>query len=206
MKSWKIYSIVITVVLALVIIGICLYAFVFKENISEPNAKEIAFNYANVLEKDVTILSTNKDIEDREYEIRFYDDTYEYEIDVNYNNGTVRNFEKDIKNNTNQNNNINNQSTQTTAQPQTINIVNTNTNTNDNANTGAYPFPPKSKWVAFFLCLFLGGLGIHRFYVGKIGTGILYILTWGLFGIGVIVDLIVILVGGFRDKWGQRLA
>ena len=105
-----------------------------------------------------------------------------------------------------QNNNINNQSTQTTAQPQTINIVNTNTNTNDNANTGAYPFPPKSKWVAFFLCLFLGGLGIHRFYVGKIGTGILYILTWGLFGIGVIVDLIVILVGGFRDKWGQRLA
>ena len=92
------------------------------------------------------------------------------------------------------------------AQPQTINIVNTNTNTNDNANTGAYPFPPKSKWVAFFLCLFLGGLGIHRFYVGKIGTGILYILTWGLFGIGVIVDLIVILVGGFRDKWGQRLA
>lgn len=137
MKSWKIYSIVITVVLALVIIGICLYAFVFKENISEPNAKEIAFNYANVLEKDVTILSTNKDIEDREYEIRFYDDTYEYEIDVNYNNGTVRNFEKDIKNNTNQNNNINNN-----------NYSNTNINSNTDNNTEEYIGTQRAKEIA----------------------------------------------------------
>ena len=137
MKSWKIYSIVITVVLALVIIGICLYAFVFKENISDPNAKEIAFNYANVLEKDVTILSTNKDIEDREYEIRFYDDTYEYEIDVNYNNGTVRNFEKDIKNNTNQNNNINNN-----------NYSNTNINSNTDNNTEEYIGTQRAKEIA----------------------------------------------------------
>ena len=137
MKSWKIYSIVITVVLALVIIGICLYAFVFIENISEPNAKEIAFNYANVLEKDVTILSTNKDIEDREYEIRFYDDTYEYEIDVNYNNGTVRNFEKDIKNNTNQNNNINNN-----------NYSNTNINSNTDNNTEEYIGTQRAKEIA----------------------------------------------------------
>lgn len=50
----------------------------------------------------------------------------------------------------------------------------------------------KNKWVAFFLCLFFGFLGVHRFYEGKIGTGILYLLTLGLCGVGVIVDLIKI--------------
>ena len=49
------------------------------------------------------------------------------------------------------------------------------------------------KWTAFLLCFFLGGLGAHKFYEGKIGMGILYILTLGLFGIGVLVDLITIL-------------
>ncbi len=51
----------------------------------------------------------------------------------------------------------------------------------------------RNKWVAFFLCLFLGFLGAHKFYEGKAGLGILYILTIGLFGIGVFIDLIVIL-------------
>lgn len=51
----------------------------------------------------------------------------------------------------------------------------------------------KDKWVAFLLCFFLGGLGIHKFYEGKIGMGILYIFTVGLFGIGWLVDIIVIL-------------
>ncbi len=50
----------------------------------------------------------------------------------------------------------------------------------------------KNKWVAFFLCLFLGFLGAHRFYEGKIATGILYLCTLGLGGIGVIVDLVKI--------------
>ena len=49
------------------------------------------------------------------------------------------------------------------------------------------------KWIALLLCILLGLLGIHKFYEGKIGLGILYIITVGLFGIGVIVDLIVIL-------------
>lgn len=51
----------------------------------------------------------------------------------------------------------------------------------------------KSKWVAFFLCLFLGYFGIHKFYEGKVGMGILYLCTAGLFVFGVIVDLIAIL-------------
>ena len=58
----------------------------------------------------------------------------------------------------------------------------------------------KNRTVALLLCIFLGGLGIHRFYVGKIGTGILYLLTGGLFGIGWIIDLIKICTGSFRDN------
>jgi TM2 domain-containing membrane protein YozV len=64
----------------------------------------------------------------------------------------------------------------------------------------------KSWLAALLLCLFLGGLGVHRFYVGKIGTGILQILTLGGLGIWVLIDLIMIAVGKFRDKQGQPLA
>lgn len=92
------------------------------------------------------------------------------------------------------------------AQP-SINIVNTNTNTNANTNvTGGFGFPLKNKWTAFFLCLFLGVLGVHRFYVGKTGSGVLYLFTGGLCGIGWVIDLILILLGGFKDKWGRPLA
>ncbi len=52
---------------------------------------------------------------------------------------------------------------------------------------------PKSKWVALALCFFLGVLGIHKFYEGKVGMGILYLFTGGLFAIGVIVDFIMLL-------------
>lgn len=80
-------------------------------------------------------------------------------------------------------------------QPQVV-INNTNANTNQNTNINANPYAygrMKNKWIAFFLCLFLGILGAHKFYEGKIGMGILYLLTGGLFIIGVIIDLIAIL-------------
>lgn len=63
----------------------------------------------------------------------------------------------------------------------------------------------KSRLAATLLCLFLGELGIHRFYVGKIGTGILWLLTAGLFGIGLIVDFILIVCGQFKDANGNLI-
>ncbi len=59
--------------------------------------------------------------------------------------------------------------------------------------------------IAFLLCFFLGYLGFHRFYVGKVGTGILWLLTGGLFGIGVLVDCILLVVGSFKDSDGLPL-
>lgn len=59
---------------------------------------------------------------------------------------------------------------------------------------------PKSFVAAVLLCFFLGTLGIHRFYVGKIGTGILMILTGGGLGIWQIIDLVVIVCSKFQDK------
>lgn len=58
----------------------------------------------------------------------------------------------------------------------------------------------KKRTTALLLCIFLGFLGAHQFYVGKIGKGILYIFTCGLFCIGWIVDIIKIALGTFRDN------
>jgi len=66
-----------------------------------------------------------------------------------------------------------------------------------------YPVSDKNRTVTLLLCIFLGYLGIHRFYVGKVGTGILWLLTGGLCGIGALVDMILIIVGSFRDIHGR---
>lgn len=97
----------------------------------------------------------------------------------------------------------------TSAQP-TINITNTNDSVNTNANVnGGFGFAPrKSKTVALILCIigFFGIGGLHRMYVGKVGSGVLHFLTYGICAIGTIIDLISILSGGFRDSYGQPLA
>lgn len=66
---------------------------------------------------------------------------------------------------------------------------------------------PKSKTACAVLC-FMGIFriaGLHRFYAGKIGSGILYLFTFGLFFVGTFVDLILILTGNFKDSKGRKI-
>ena len=63
----------------------------------------------------------------------------------------------------------------------------------------------KSWLVTLLLCLFTGTLGVHRFYVGKIGTGILQLLTFGGFGIWTLVDFILIACKKFTDAKGNLI-
>jgi len=63
----------------------------------------------------------------------------------------------------------------------------------------------KSRLVALLFAVLLGFLGVHRFYLGKIGTGILMALTIGGLGIWQLIDVILIGVGSFRDKEGKRV-
>jgi TM2 domain-containing membrane protein YozV len=55
------------------------------------------------------------------------------------------------------------------------------------------------------LCFFLGCLGVHRFYVGKITTGVIQLLTLGGLGIWALIDLIMIICGAFTDKEGNKI-
>lgn len=60
-----------------------------------------------------------------------------------------------------------------------------------------------SKIAAILITFFLGAFGVHRFMTGKIGTGIVWLLTGGCLGIGVIVDLIMVITGKFTKKDGS---
>jgi hypothetical protein len=67
------------------------------------------------------------------------------------------------------------------------------------------PVSDKSRLAAALLCWFVGVLGVHRFYVGKIGTGVAMLLTCGGLGVWALIDLIVILLGSFKDQDGRAL-
>lgn len=68
------------------------------------------------------------------------------------------------------------------------------------------PVSPYSRLAAALLAFFFGVLGVHRFYVGKVGTGVLMIVTLGALGVWTLIDFIMILVGSFKDKEERVLA
>ena len=76
-----------------------------------------------------------------------------------------------------------------------------NTSTEETGNA----ISDKKKSVAMLLCLFVGSLGFHRFDVGKTKSGILYLLTGGIIGIGVFIDFIALCLGKAKDKNGAVL-
>jgi restriction system protein len=63
----------------------------------------------------------------------------------------------------------------------------------------------KSRSTALLLCIFGGYLGLHYFYVGRISTGLVRLITLNFVGIGWIIDIFTVLLGGFRDNVGAPL-
>ena len=93
MKKLKIYSIIITAIL-IILNAIILYWYFFKENITTEEAKQIALKYTELAEENVTFSSMKKDSDDREYEIEFFDNNYEYKININYNSKKITKFQR----------------------------------------------------------------------------------------------------------------
>ncbi len=86
-----------------------------------------------------------------------------------------------------------------------IALVAANSGDRRNTRSARYDYSPKSRVTALVFCLFFGIFGIHYFYVGRVGMGILYLLTLGFFGIGWMIDIIRIACGTFTDRNGLFL-
>lgn len=69
----------------------------------------------------------------------------------------------------------------------------------------AVPTSPRSRLAAAILCGTLGVFGVHRFYVGRVATGLLMLGTLGGLGVWYVIDLVLVLVGDFRDGQGRRV-
>lgn len=69
----------------------------------------------------------------------------------------------------------------------------------------AYATSDKSRMAALVLCIFFGFFGAHQFYARKVFMGLIYLFTAGLFGIGVFIDFLRILLGSFKDDMGMPL-
>lgn len=67
----------------------------------------------------------------------------------------------------------------------------------------AEPTGGKSQLTALLICIFVGGLGIHRFYLGYTGIGIIQLLTFGGCGIWALIDLIMIITGDLKPNGGE---
>jgi hypothetical protein len=76
------------------------------------------------------------------------------------------------------------------------------------SNEGFYnylPVSPHSRLIALVLCVLLGYLGVHRFYVGRVVSGLIWMFTGGLLGIRWLIDIILITTANFRDSEGLRV-
>jgi len=68
------------------------------------------------------------------------------------------------------------------------------------------PISTKSRTTTFILVFLVGVFGIHRFYVGKVGTGLIWLFTFGCFGLEAVIDFWLVLLGGFKDKEGNIIS
>ena len=108
MKNKNFYNIVITLI-AIILLVIVVFLIIDKRTsfITEEEALKIALQNASVVRENVTITATNKDREDRKYEFEFFDDYYEYDVEIDMITGKVIKIEKDAKKGVNIENNSN---------------------------------------------------------------------------------------------------
>ena len=100
--------------------------------------------------------------------------------------------------------NENTVTTKTNPTSETKTIVKSDSKKNKKANKkSATDGGGKSQLVALLLCIFIGALGIHRFYLGYIGIGVIQLLTLGGCGVWALIDLIMIITGDLKPKGGD---